>query len=81
MVDLCAPDATSLTAAIRRREVSTVEVTRASLARMDALEPTVIEDPICTKGRGPGEAITGMVVVAAVYAVADRARVAAAVAS
>ena len=41
MVDLCALDATSLTAAIRRREVSAVEVARASLARMDALEPTL----------------------------------------
>lgn len=39
MNDLCALDAITLTAAIRRREVSATEATRAALARMEALEP------------------------------------------
>ncbi len=39
--DICAMDATSLTAAIRGKELSPVEVLDATLERMDKLEPTL----------------------------------------
>ncbi len=41
MDDLCALDAVALTKAVRQRTVSAVEATRAAIARMDALEPTL----------------------------------------
>ena len=41
MADLCALDAVSLAKAIRNRELSAVEATRAAIARTDALEPVL----------------------------------------
>ena len=41
MNDLCALDAVALARAIRRRELSAIEATRAALARMEALEPVL----------------------------------------
>jgi aspartyl-tRNA(Asn)/glutamyl-tRNA(Gln) amidotransferase subunit A len=41
MTDLCALDATALAKAVRDKTVSAVEATRASIARMEALEPTL----------------------------------------
>lgn len=41
MTDLCALEATALAKAVRDKTVSAVEATRASIARMEALEPTL----------------------------------------